>query len=207
MEESPIELPRWLPWATTACLAALLACVGELWMIERERSALLREQGQLSEASMKATENQLEAERIINARQLRDLRSLADPQEPLQMVFLSPVNPARRAQPAGGVVVLDPEGGRGQIQLYGAFGEADDRDYQLWIDGPGPGYPARCGVFHVAEADQAPAPARVTSVLSPGCRLYLIEGVKGGSASLAEARSGGPIILASPPVSGKISNR
>ncbi len=107
---------------------------------------------------MKATENQLEAERIINARQLRDLRSLADPQEPLQMVFLSPVNPARRAQPAGGVVVLDPEGGRGQIQLYGAFGEADDRDYQLWIDGPGPGYPARCGVFHVAEADQAPAP-------------------------------------------------
>src|ERR1035438_3088444 len=63
-DESRIELPAWLPWATTACLAALVACLGELWVIERARSQLLREEGMLTEAALKGMQNQLEAERI-----------------------------------------------------------------------------------------------------------------------------------------------
>ena len=60
MDETKIELPAWLPWATTACLAALVACLLELWVIERTRNQMLRDEALMADASLRAARNQLE---------------------------------------------------------------------------------------------------------------------------------------------------
>jgi hypothetical protein len=205
MDEIKYELPEWLPWATTACLAAIVACLCELWLIERSRSELLREQGQLAEAAVKASENQLEAERIMTARQIQTLSANADLQAGLQVIRLSPPDAGpSRSEPAAGIVIVDPVGRRGQLRLYGAFGQAPGRDYQLWIDGPGPDYPARCGVFHAGpDDDRSGDPFGITAAIVPGCQFVLIDGAAGGDSSLEEAKAGGSIVLASPPFTGK----
>ena len=204
MDEPKYELPAWLPWATTACLAALVACLGELWVIEKSRSVLLREQVQLAESAAKAALNQLEAERILDARQLQNLGASAVPGKSLEVAVLLPSVPG---SPAVGVAVVDPASGRGQLRLFGDFAQPDARDYQLWIEGPGPPHPALCGAFHVAKGrDGAAFPMRVPA-MDPGSRLVLIDGPRGAAGSLGEAEAGGSIILASAPYNGRISGR
>jgi hypothetical protein len=204
MDEPKYELPAWLPWATTACLAALVACLGELWIIERSRSVLLREQVQLAEAAVKAAQNQLEAERILDARQIQNLGANAGPGGALQVAVLLPSAPG---SPAVGVAVIDPASGRGQLRLFGGFAQPDARDYQLWIDGAGPGHPSRCAVFHVAQGGDTGAFPISVPAMDAGSRLVLIDGERGGSSSLGQAEASGPIILASAPTSGRISGR
>jgi hypothetical protein len=202
MDETKYELPRWLPWATTACLAALVACLFEFWVIEKSRTELLSEQGLLADSAAKAEQNQIEAERILHAREIELLSEKADPQSGLQVIRLVPVN---TGDPSCAVAVLDPASGRGQLRLFGVSGQPESRDYQLWMEGPAPGNPARCGVFHLAVADGGPMP--IVAMLTPGCRLILVDGAKGGSSSLSRAKEGGSIVLASPPYTGEISGR
>lgn len=75
MDETKIELPAWLPWATTACLAALVACLLELWIIERTRTQLLRDEALVADANLRAARNQLEEERILTRREIEELKS------------------------------------------------------------------------------------------------------------------------------------
>ncbi len=204
MDEPKYELPAWLPWATTACLAALVACIGELWVIEKSRSVLLREQIQLAESAVKAAQNQLEAERILDARQIQNLGAHAASGDGLKVAVLLPQVPG---SPAVGVAVVDRASGRGQLRLFGGFAQPDARDYQLWIEGPGPGYSARCGVFHVAQGGDMGAIPISVPAMDAGSRLVLIDGAGGGSSSLGQAEATGPIILASAPYKGRISGR
>jgi hypothetical protein len=208
MDEAKPALPAWLPWATTACLAALVACLGELLIIERARDRLLREESVLAETAMKGMENQLEAERILSSRQLADARPR--PQEEIQVVLLGPPEGLAPSAdgPAMGVVIWDPAGQRGLIRLSGGTGQDPGRDYQLWIEGPGARYPASCGVFHAPQDDEAAAvPIEVGAPVASGCRFVLIDGARGGAATLAEAQAGGSIVLASLPPTGKITSR
>jgi hypothetical protein len=204
MEETKYELPSWLPWATTACLAALVACLFEFWIIEKSRSELLSEQSLLAASALKAEQNQFEAEQIVHARELEILAAKADPQSGLQVVRLLP---ATQGDPSCAVAVLDPASGRGQLRLYGVSGQAEPRDYQLWIDGPPSGTPARCAVFHVTTGGGDTGPVAIIGTLAPGCRMVLIDGAKGGNGSLSEAEKGGSIVLASLPYTGEISGR
>jgi hypothetical protein len=193
MDEPNYALPGWLPWATTACLAATVACLVELWIIERSRGELLREQAQLAQSAATAAQNQLEAEQILNARQLKDLDVEGDPEAALQVILLEP---ADHGSGARGVAVVDASRGRGQLRLYGTAGQPDERDYQLWMEGPGT--PTNCGVFHEGMAGNG-EPIGIRAPIVPGCWLVLIDGPKGGASSLAEAKAGGSIILASTP--------
>jgi hypothetical protein len=195
MDAPKYELPAWLPWATTACLAALVACLAELHFIEKSRAELLREQAELAESAVMAAQNQLEAERILDAWQLRDLGGAPGPGGALQVILLGPTEPGA---PARGVAVLDPASGRGQLSLFGEFRQPPERDFQLWVDGPGPGYPAPCAVFHSRRPGGGEA-VGIRALVAPGSRLILIDGPRGGSGSLAEAEAGGSIILASNP--------
>jgi hypothetical protein len=195
MDEPNYALPGWLPWATTACLAALVACLVELWVIERSRSELLREQAELAKSAAAAAQNQLEAERILDARQLQDLGGADDPQARLQVILLEP---AERGSRARGVVVVNAARGLGQLRLFGTIGQPEERDYQLWIEGPGPGSPTECGVFHFGQEGKG-EPIPILAPIVPGCSLVLIDGPKGGSTSLQEAKASASIILASTP--------
>jgi hypothetical protein len=205
MDENKYELPAWLPWATTACLAVMVACLFEFWIIEKSRSELLSEQGLLAASAAKAVQNQIEAERIVHAREVEVLAAKADPRSGLQVIRLLPRIPS---DPLCGFAVLDPVSGRGQLRLYGVSGQPESRDYQLWAKGPAPGYPASCGVFHVEPGQgEAAGPFPIALTLEPGCGLILVDGAKGGRASISEALRDGPIVLASPPYSGEISGR
>jgi Anti-sigma-K factor rskA len=208
MDEPKIELPAWLPWATTACLAALVACLVELWVIERTRTQLLRDQNLLSEAALKGAENQLEAERIINRREVDDLRAAPGPGAAL----LAAPEGAPEAEPgngpAWGVVIWSPTRKHALLRFAGLPAQAAGRDYQLWMDGPGPGPPASCGLFHADQAnDKAGFALELESPAAPGCRFILIDGPKGGAPTLGEAKSGGSIVLATPSPAEKIPSR
>ena len=208
MDESKIALPAWLPWATTACLAALVACLGELWIIEKMRSQLLRDQASLAEAALKGVENQLEAERIVSRSELAGFR--ADARPPLRVALLLPPAGATPggAGPAFGSVAWDPATGLGELALAAAPAQPLERDYQLWLEGPGAGYPADCGVVQApARPDAGAFPFRMSGAVAPGCRFLLIECAKGGARTLGEAQAGGPIVLATLPIGGKISGR
>lgn len=205
MDETKYELPAWLPWATTACLAVMVACLFEFWIIEKSRSELLGEQGLLAESAAKAEQNQIEAERIVHAREMEVLAAKADPQSGLQVIRLLPRLPS---DPSCGFAVLDPASGRGQLRLYGISGQPETREYQLWAAGIAPGHPTSCAVFHVAPGQgEATGPIPIAVALVPGCRLILVDDVRGGRASISEALRDGPIVLASPPYSGEISGR
>ena len=200
MEEPKYELPAWLPWATTACLAALVACLAELHFIDRSHEELLREEAQLAASAVAAARNQLEAEQILDARQLKDLGSAHVPDGGLAVILLSPTDASGAER---GVAILDPASGAGQLRLFGSFSQPDERDFQLWIDGPGARYPARCAVFHAGQAGEgAREPVGIHATLAPGCRLILIDGAKDANPSLAEAEAAGSINLASAPYKG-----
>ena len=206
MDEDKIPLPPWLPWAATACLAAMLACVGELWLVERARGHLLRDQVLLSESALKAKDNQLEAERILGKRELGEARSatrgagfgvelLAPPQDP---------------RPTGvwGAVVWSADGDHALLRLSGLPAAKPGRSYQLWLDGPGQDFPVSCGLLGPATPEnEGGFPVALPSPLEPGCRFLLFECASEGSKTLESARSGGSIILASLPYTGSIPRR
>jgi hypothetical protein len=207
-DPSRIELPPWLPWATTACLAALVACLGELWIIERARSQLLREQAMLADAALKAAQNQLEAERIVNSRELAGLRAAAAPLAAHGLALLLPAEGARAPLAAFGAVAWGRAGGRALVSLSGMPAQAPGADYQLWLEGPGLANPVECAVFHApADGDAAGVQVSVPDSVSTGCRFILVDGQKGGARTLDEARARASIVLATSPLAESISGR
>ncbi len=202
-DDTKYELPPWLPWATTACLAALVACIGEGWMLERTRAQFLRDQVALSDAALRGVENQLQAERIVGLRELESLRS--GDKTRLLILLERPDGSPDASGPKAGAIVLNPSDGRAVVRLAAAAQSAGD-DYQLWLESPG-AEPADCGVFHAGSAgEDTLAEIVVTAAVLPGSRFVLVQGPNGGAKSLIEAESRGPIILASHPASGRLQN-
>jgi hypothetical protein len=205
MDASKYAPARWALWATVACLAALVACLGELLFVERARIRLLREQDSLAQAAMQSADEQLQAEQIIGRRQLELLRQKDESRAAQQVVLLAP--PEGSTRRISGAVVWDSADGEGLVRLAGLPGQPPQRDYQLWLDGRGPGHPADCAVFHV-QAGQVEelAHIHVVTAFDPGDRFVIVDGAKGGAVSFTEAVSGGSIVLASLPYSGRIPN-
>jgi hypothetical protein len=207
MDETKIELPAWLPWATTACLAALVACLVELWIIEKTRTQLLKDENLLAEASLKGAQNQLEAERIVNRREIDEMR--AGPAGNIVTILAAPG--AGREDPFGlghpwGVAVWHAATQDMQIRFVGLPPLGPDRAYQFWIEGPGPGLPLGRRVRLDLSGNLYAIAVHLEQPIPPSCRILLIEGPKGGAATLDEAKAKGSIVLASLPQDGKISN-
>ena len=164
----------------------------------------------LAASAMQGMGNQLEAERIISRKEVEILRAAARRGGPLRMALLAPPFPVapQNGVPLMGAVTWDPADGRGVIRVSGLPVQVAERDYQLWLDGPDPQIPARCAVFH-GDAGGGGADVHLDPLAAAkkGCRFLLIDGVKGGSGSLADAQSGGSIVLATPLGDGRISDR
>jgi hypothetical protein len=204
MDETKTALPSWLPWATTACLAVLLACVGEISVIEKTRGQLARDENLLLQAEIKASRNQLEAERIVTRRELENLRS---PRATRTVLLSAQASDASRPLGPGapwGVVIWDPSDQHAVLCCSGLPVLGADRDYQVWIEGPAPDYPVLCGYFNVASVDGFPVDLK--SPVDRACRILLIDGKKGENQTLEEVKAAGSIVLATPPRPGKISN-
>jgi hypothetical protein len=209
-EPKTAAIPALVPWAATACLAALLACVGELWVIEKARNQLALDENRLAESALKSAQNQLEAERILGRRELAETRARLGMEGALRVAVLSPPGTGPSDTPAPGrpwgVVVWESPGKRALLWLSGMPSHGAGRDYQLWIDGASPGYPAASVGFHGVPPDDQALPIELGAPATATCRFVLVDGPSGGARSLGEAVSRGVIILASPPPPGKIAN-
>jgi hypothetical protein len=200
MDQTKFALPAWVPWATAACLAGLVACLGELWMIERTRNQLMLDEKLLKEATLEATQNQLEAERILDRREMEQLRAAPVP----ELAFLAPPPSAPGPRSAWGVVTWDPAQRHGTLRFAGLPPAAADRRYEVWIEGPAPDSSVFCGASTADSADALPI--ELASPVAPGYRILLIYGKKEGYPTLAETEAQGLIVLATPTPPGKISN-
>ncbi len=206
MDESRFQLPAWLPWATTACLAALVACLGELWIIEKMRSQLARDQGALAEAALKAAENQLEAERIIERGERGHLGGPAPAASGLRVALLLPPDgaPARAERPSLGAVAWDPSGARAEVTISRSPPPPAGIVFELWLEAPDGS--DDCGAVAVHSGpDPVASTIRLTRPVASGSRFVLIEERIGASRTLEEAKAGGPIVLATLPIDGNIS--
>jgi hypothetical protein len=193
MDESKIALPNWLPWATTAILAALVACSGELLLIERTRNELLREETAVAASALKSSQNQLEAERIVSGRELSRLG------HDLSVEFLSPV-PGSPSHTSG-AAVWNPGQGRGVLTVYDLNHPASPGEFQLWVfdaNSKSASAESSCALFASPATDGAfQMPFDMVVPESDGLRFCLVFGKKGGAASLDEALREGSIVLAS----------
>jgi hypothetical protein len=210
MDETKIELPAWLPWATTACLAALVACLCELWIIERTRNQLVKDEKIMAESSLKGVQYELEAERIINKREIGQLRSgaiaLAIGEATLLLEpGVDPSDPLLSTHPWG-AAGWNSETQTGCFRFLGLPTPAAGRDYQLWIDASGEDYPQAFMVETDPVHDWIYTTVRPAWPLPPKHRFLLFNTPKGGAKTLDEAKATGSIILASLPPSPKISN-
>ncbi len=206
MDESKFEIPAWLPWATTACLAALVACLGELLIVDKARNQLSRDQGLLADAAIKGMENQMEAERIVSARALAAAGQPAGSVEGLQVILLSPPigETAEARAPAAGAVVLEAAGGRALATLAGGQQSDPGRQYDLWLEDSGSGHPSFCCALGRASLGDTPAmPFKLTAPLAPGFRFIVVSRPEGAARAPDGAETPGPIVLASTPVAGK----
>jgi Anti-sigma-K factor rskA len=206
MDEPKTPLPTLLPWAATACLAALVACIGELWIIEKARMRLIQDQSLLAGAALKATENQLEAERILNRREREQYATARAAGADFKVVLLSAPNAVSPEMPASGAIVVDPAVNVCLVRVSFKPGEDPDRDFQLWLLGPGPGHPRDCGTFHSFSEGDSCVQLKLPQPFADGCYFILTYGIKGGARTLEEATSRGMIELASRPQPGKITN-
>ena len=200
MDKTKFALPAWVPWATAACLAGLVACLGELWMIERTRNQLMLDEKLLREASLEVTQNQLEAERILDRREMEQLRAAPVP----QLAFLAPPQAGPGPKSAWGVVTWDATQKHGMLRFAGLAPAAADRRYEVWIEGPAADASTFCGASTADSVD--PLPIDLPSPVAPGYRILLIYGKKEGYPTLAETKEQGLIVLATPTPPGKISN-
>jgi hypothetical protein len=206
MDEPKTPFPALLPWAVTACLAALVACLGELWMVEKARTQMLRDENLLANAALKGAENQIEAERILDRREREEYGAIRREGPGLRVALLSAAIPASPLAPPSGAIAWDPDGDVCLVRASGLAPERPDRDFQLWLLGPGPRYPADCGTFHSLPAGDSCIELKLPAPVGPGCGFMLIYGVKGGTRSFDEAVSRGMIELASHPPPGKMAN-
>ncbi len=206
MAESKTALPTLLPWAATACLAAMVACLGELWFIEKARTRLMHDQGLLAEAALKGAENQLEAERILSRREREEYGGARAAGAEFRVMLLSAPVREPTVRPPSGAVVLDPDTDLCLVTASLAPGEHPDRDFQLWLVGPGPSYPADCGTFHAFPPETSCVRLKLPQPFVDGCTFLLVYGTKGGARTFEEATSHGIIELASRTQPGKITN-
>jgi len=209
MDEQKIPLPPWLPWATTACLAALVACLGELWILERARMRLMQEQVLLANAALKGAENQLEAERILDRREHAMERG---EDMSFGVALLSPPAGSRPADPGlgspWGVVVWESRGLRAILKVGGLPPAPAGRDYQLWLAASEDVPPLSCVACGALASEQASGVAvNLPAAVADGSRFFLALGQKGGDVALDPATSGGSIVLATLPFAGRISGR
>lgn len=111
---SPSSFRQFLPWTFVAALALLSLGLAQLHFTSRAQIALQHDQQTLTELELRSARQQLEAERLINHRQIADTATqlaqlrqtppLTSPLDALHLVTLAP--PPDAASPAPRAVVL-----------------------------------------------------------------------------------------------------
>lgn len=191
---APAGLLAWLPWFAAASFALLAGFMLFSWFALRAEIAVLRDEATLAEIQGKTLRQQIEAEEILSARRLADLRSELQGPRDLGRLLVLPFAPsAGVASPSLAVAVLDPESQDGELVVSALPAPAPDRNYQLWLfDSEHPsGF--SLAVFAVdSAAIEVRVPFKLDRTSANGAR-YKVSIERKGGASVPE----GPVVLAS----------
>lgn len=127
----------WAPWVMAACFAVVSAWLLNAYVAAYGDLVSARSQAALREIESKALLQQLEAERILNARRLVDLldefHAQNDPAQYHVVPLVSGADP-RLSPPA--FAVWNSNRQEGEIVGAGIPRPPADKDYQLWITDP-----------------------------------------------------------------------
>jgi anti-sigma-K factor RskA len=173
-----ISFPVLLPWALAAGLAVAAAWSGERYLTLRSETALLRDQQQLASLELQRVHTQLEADQIVNQRELADsrqqltamsqklaeatqqagssIRQLASLSGQLRVannlmrlkIVTLAVTPAMDAKMPPAVALWDSAKQEGMLDVK-LPALQPGKDYQLWALDSQYGAPVDSGVFQV----------------------------------------------------------
>jgi hypothetical protein len=206
MEDPKPAFPPWIPWAVAACLAVAAACLGELWMVGQVRLELASDQARMSDAARMEAENQLVAERILNAREVRMLREEAAAIGGFRSVRLTPPGgpDASKGAPSG-IVFWDPEDPRTvYVHLTGLSAPGGGQVYRLWLHGP---HEESEDLGSFADPNAFAAGLRLLEPIQPGVWFTLGLDAKYPNTPGSPVNRLVPIVLASPPLGQSINSR
>ena len=166
-----LPFPIWLGFATAACFACIAAYFAQAYYNESALNSAFRDQQTLTELSLRSTENQLAAERLITQRELSDAAKHANDSaahittlesrlaETKQQLFtqgtLADYKIATLASLLGNspqalaVAVWNPASQECVLTVQKLPALAADKDYQLWVVDPQYSIPVDGGVFKV----------------------------------------------------------
>jgi hypothetical protein len=146
----PLRLLAWLPWIAAGGFALLAGFLSQAYFAARSEMIALREQGALAALESQGLQQRIEAERILSARRLADLRAESPEQGGLARLKIVPLVSSRGfAAPALAIVLWDPVRQEGGLVAANLPPPAPDKDYQLWIMDPQYPDPVGAGVLTV----------------------------------------------------------
>ena len=144
----PLRLLAWLPWIAAGGFALLAGFLSQAYFAARAEMIALREQGALAALESQGLQQRIEAERILSARRLADLRAgLPEPGGLARLKIVPLVSARGFAAPALAIVLWDPVRQEGGLVAANLPPPAPDKDYQLWIMDPQYPDPVGAGVL------------------------------------------------------------
>jgi hypothetical protein len=191
---APAGLLAWLPWFAAASFALLAGFMLFSWFALRAEIAVLRDEATLAEIQGKTLRQQIEAEQILSARRLTDLRSeLQSPRDLSRLEFFPLVSPTNVAANFPAVAVWDPDSQEGELVVWALPALAQDKSYQLWLFDSAHPAGTSLAVFAVdSAAAEILVPFKLNRTSANGAR-YKVSLERKGGASVPE----GPVVLAS----------
>jgi hypothetical protein len=144
------RLLAWLPWIAGGGFALLAGFLSHAYFAARLEMITLREQGVLAAIESQGLQQRIEAERILSARRLADLRAEVPDGGRRAPIRIVPLFPAPGfAAPALVAAVWDSVGQEGEFIAASLPPPTSGKDYQLWIIDPQKPTPVSAGVLAV----------------------------------------------------------
>ena len=148
-----LPFPAMLAWAAAACFALAAAWLGQRYLNTRSAYIMLRDQQALADLELRSARNQLEAERIVNGRQLADLNQKLKVEGDLAQYKIAALASMLGNSPqALAVAVWCPSMQEGVLAVSKLPALAPDQDYQLWVIDSHYASPVNAGVFAINPA-------------------------------------------------------
>jgi len=197
---TPLGKSSLVAWISVAVFAAAAAGAWETMLVARAQNRILVLKGTLEAAKLKATENQLEAERIVVAREHQQALAARAAGAGMTVVILTAPAGSPPARPAPlGVMVWDAFSRTGILRLSD-LPDGPGNLLALWAVAPDGRQGVCCGVFPCPGGEDPP-PVRLESAspLPAGGQYLLFRGYTGLGDTLSGAREQGSIVLATPP--------
>jgi anti-sigma-K factor RskA len=143
-----ISFPLLSGWAAAACFALLAAFFGARYFAARSSATLAVQEAELARLETRSLTQRLEAERILNARQIADLQKAGDVAN-LKIAKLADL--LGNTPQAVAIAVWNPLSQEGMLTVEKLPVLQRDQDYQLWVIDPAYQDPVNGGVFTVDE--------------------------------------------------------